>query len=721
MFVTFFNEDQVFADPFAFGGSTIPGFGTTGNLRFTNLIASDFHTFSPRTVNEFRFSWHQRDTLSVVPVNRTSPADLGIEGIVPDDPAAAGPPRVDITGFTTFGNTIQGPQGRDDNTYQFVNNVSHNRGDHHLKFGGEYRTYYQNQTFDFINNGLYFFTGDMGAIFGLPNIPGLNAALSDFARGLSIQYVQNSAGTPRYETSSYSLFIQDDWKVRRTFTLNLGLRYELDKPLVDSENRVNTFRLGQQSTVFPTAPIGMVFPGDAGIPPSTYQTDKNNFGPRFGFAWDVLGDARLSLRAGYGLYYDTVISETTLQFLTAPPFAIQPFTVCTTIDNPLENPVFGGICSPSIQQPFPFQPVSPGQPFDFAAIAPISMTINDPDFKTPYSHQYNINVQWEFIKNYLLEVGYVGTSGINLLARRQINPALLTPTASTANTEQRRVFNQNHPQLAAFGGAVFSGITNQETSANSNYNSLQVTLSKRFSKGLYFQNAYTWSHCIDNASGLRSNVRYNDPRADRGNCDQDIRHRNVVSYIYELPLFKDQNGFAGKVLGGWQISGVTVLQTGTPFNITEPTDRSLSGAGSDRPDWVGTGPLEFFDPRNTNTSLGGPNRAFNGTGGGSATAATNPFFRRVGTGTSVAAGAGRFGSLGRNVFHGPGDIIFDFTMMKRTRVGENKILEFRSEFFNIFNHANFGNPNGNIGNVNFGRITTSRDPRLIQFAVKFHF
>jgi hypothetical protein len=131
--------------------------------------------------------------------------------------------------------------------------------------------------------------------------------------------------------------------------------------------------------------------------------------------------------------------------------------------------------------------------------------------------------------------------------------------------------------------------------------------------------------------------------------------------------------------------------------------------------------LEFFDPRNTNTSLGGPNRSFNGTGGGTATAATNPFFRRVGTGTSVAAGAGRFGSLGRNVFHGPGDIIFDFTMMKRTRVGENKILEFRSEFFNIFNHANFGNPNGNIGNVNFGRITTSRDPRLIQFAVKFHF
>lgn len=720
MFITFFNEDQTFTDPFAFGGSTIPGFGTVGDLRFTNVVVSDFHTFSPATVNEFRFSWHQRDTLSVIPLNKTSPAELGIEGLIPDDPSAAGPPRIDITGFSTFGNTIQGPQGRDDNTFQFVDNVSHNRGNHHFKFGGEYRNYYQNQTFTFINNGLYVFTGDMGAIFGLPNIPGLNGALSDFARGLPIQYIQNSAGTPRYETQSYNAFFQDDWKIRPNLTLNLGVRYELDKPLVDSENRVNTFRPGQQSTVFPTAPLGLVFPGDAGITDSTYQTDKNNFGPRVGFAWDIFGNGKLALRAGYGLYYDTVIAETTLQFLTAPPFAIQPFSVCTTIDNPFEN----ALCSNPIAQPFPFTPASPGDAFDFSSLGTISMTINDPDFKTPYSHQYNMNIQWEFMKNYLLEVGYVGTMGINLLTRREINPALVRDPDEFDNNagdaDPRRVFNQGHPDLDAFGGAVFSNITNQETSANSNYNSLQVTLSKRFSDGFYFQNAYTWSHCIDNSSGLRSNTRWNDPRADRGNCDQDIRHRNVLSYIYELPLYKDQKGFAGKILGGWQISGVTTLQTGTPFNITEPTDRSLSGAGSDRPDFVG-GTVTFFDPRNTDAANGGPNRSFNGTGGGTATAATNPFFRRVGSGTSLAAGAGRFGTFGRNVFHGPGDIIFDFTMMKRTRVGENKVIEFRSEFFNIFNHANFGNPNGSIGSVNFGRITTTRDPRLIQFALKFSF
>src|SRR6185503_11571375 len=349
------------------------------------------------------------DTLSVVPVNHTSPSDLGIEGIVPDDAAAAGPPSINITGFSNWGNTIQGPQGRDDNTFQFVDNINHNRGNHHFKFGGEYRTYFQNQIFDFINSGFYAFTGDMGAIFGLPNIPGLNGALSDFARGLPIQYVQNSAGRPRYETQNYSAYIQDDWKIRPTFTLNLGVRYELDTPLVDSENRVNTFRPGQQSTVFPTAPLGLVFPGDNGITNSTYQTDKNNFGPRVGFAWDVRGNGKLSLRAGYGLYYDTVISETTLQFLTAVPFAIQPFTVCTTIDNPLTNPTFGGLCSADIPQLFPFTPAQPGDDFNFTDLGTISMTINEPNFKTPYSHQYNMNIQWEFAKNYLLEVGYVGT------------------------------------------------------------------------------------------------------------------------------------------------------------------------------------------------------------------------------------------------------------------------------------------------------------------------
>ncbi len=716
IFVSFFREHQTFTDPFAFGGSTIPGFGTSGVLTFTNLVVDDTHVFSSKSLNEVRFSFHRRDTLSVVPVNHTSPADLGISGIVPSDPAAVGPPRVGISGFSNWGNTIQGPQGRKDDTLQFVDNFSHTiNAKHSAKLGGEYRRYVQSQTFDFINNGLYDFTGDVTNALSLPLVPGLNAALSDFARGLAVDFVQNSAGRPQYRTFSYDFYGLDDWKVTDYLTFNLGLRYEYDEPLYDSQNRVLAFRPGQQSTVFPTAPRGIVYPGDAGITRSTYKPDRNNFGPRVGFAWDVLHNQKLSIRGGWGLYYDTVISETTLQFLTAPPFAIQPFVLFTSVNNPWSSSLVH-----NIPQPFPFTPVQPGGTFDYTNIAPISLTVNDPAFITPYSYQYNLNTQWEFMKGYTLEVGYVGSIGHHQLTRQEINPAIPGPGANTGNTDSRRVFNQGNPQNAAFGGSVFSGITDQQTNSNSVYNSLQGTVSHRFSKGFYFQNAYTWGHCIDGASGLRSNNNAFDMHRDRGNCDQDIRHRDALSAIYELPRYKSQKGALGKLLGGYEIAGVFAAQTGLPFDITEGTDRSLTSAGDNRPDVV-NGAVTFLNPRNTDTTNGGNNRFFNGTGGGTATAATNPYFRRVGSGTTFALGAGRFGSLGRNVFHGPGYWNLDLTLIKRTHITEKTNLEFQAAFFNIFNHAQFNNPNGAINSANFGLVSSTRDPRLIQFAMKVNF
>ena len=716
LFVSYFRENQTFTDPFAFGGSTIPGFGTSGVLSFTNLVVSDTHIFNSKSLNEVRFSFHRRDTLSVVPLNHTSPGDLGISGVVAADPAAIGPPRIDLTGFSNWGNTIQGPQGRKDDTMQFVDNFSHTiNAKHSAKVGGEYRRYVQNQTFDFINNGYYIFTGDVTNALGLPLVPGLNAALSDFARGLPVEFVENSAGKPQYRTFSYDFYALDDWKVKSYLTLNLGVRYEYDEPLYDSQNRVLTFRRGQQSTVFPTAPVGVVYPGDTGITRSTYKPDRNNFGPRVGFAWDVFHNQKVSLRGGFGVYYDTVISETTLQFLTAPPFAIQPFVLFTAVNNPWSNSLVH-----NIPQPFPFTPVQRGGTFDYTNIAPVGLTINEANFVTPYSYQYNLNTQWEFKKGYTLEVGYVGSAGHHQLTRREIDPAIAGVGANTGNTDARRIFNQGNPQNAAYGGSVFSGITNQETSSNSIYNSLQGTVSHRFNKGLYFQNAYTWGHCIDDSSGLRSNNNTFDMRRDRGNCDQDVRHRDALSAIYEIPWFKDQKGAAHKLLGGWEITGVFAAQTGTPFDITDSADRSLTSAGDNRPDVVG-GNVVFLDPRNTDTTNGGNNRFFNGTGGGSATAGTNPYFRRVGSGTTFALGAGRFGNLGRNVFHGPGYWNVDLSFIKRTHITEKTNVEFRAEFFNIFNHAQFGNPNGSVASANFGLISTTRDPRLIQFALKFNF
>ncbi|MBI3693885.1 MAG: carboxypeptidase regulatory-like domain-containing protein [Acidobacteria bacterium] len=713
---TYFIENQEFADPFAFGSGSVPGFGTVGKLKFQNLVLRDTHVFSPNLFNEFRASYHRRGTLSVIPVNRTKLSSLGLGKVIPDDPDAEGPPRVDISGFTTFGNTIQGPQGRYDNTFQYIDNMSWTRGKHILKFGGEFRTYSQNQVFDFINNGYYVFDGS-GTQQGLvaKKIPGLSDPLNDFANGFATQFVQNSAGRRGYRTNSPNLFVQDDWKVLSNFTVNLGLRWEYNSSLKDVFDRVNTLRLGQQSTVFPDAPTGLVYPGDTGITRSTYREDLNNFAPRVGFAWDVLKQGKLAVRGGYGLFYDAPISELTLQFLTSAPFAIQPFTLFTDVNNPWQ-----GSRSNPIPQPFPFSPVPRGGRFDFTKIAPISLTVMDPNFATPYGQQWNLQVQTQPFRDWVLEAGYVGSSGVKLLNRRQSNPAIPGPGATTGNTNLRRVLNQNNPLNAKFGGAVFAGITNQLSDANSNYHSLQLGVTKRFSRGFQMSHAYTWGHAIDNASGLRVSSRIDNARADRGNSEQDIRHRYVGSYLWEAPWWKNQDRGLGRILGGWGVSGITTFQTGLVFNITEGTDRCLCTSGNQRPDYIG-GNLTLFDPRSTSAVSGRANSYFDGTGGGTAAADTNPYFRRVGTGTSFALGAGRFGNMGRNVFHGPGLNNWEFSIFKRTKISESHKLEFRAEFFNMWNHTQFQNPDGGIASPNFWRVTTAQDPRLIQLGLRYMF
>ncbi len=713
---TYFIEKQSFSDPFAFGGGSVPGFGTVGDLKFENLILRDTHGFSPNLFNEFRASFHRRKTLSVIPQNRTTLASLGLGTVIPDDANAEGPPWVSITGFTGFGNTIQGPQGRADNTFQYMDNMSWSRGRHFVKFGGEFRTYAQNQVFDFINNGFIAIDGS-GTQNNLVSrmIPGLSPVLNDFANGFATQFIQNSAGRRGYRTRSLNLYAQEDWKVARNVTLNFGVRWEYNTGLKDILDRVVTLRVGQKSTVFPDAPIGMVYPGDSGISRSTYGEDRNNFAPRFGLAWDVIGNGKLAVRAGYGLFYDAPITELTLQFLTSAPFAVQPFTLFTDYKNPWQ----GSRVTP-LPQPFPFTPVPRGGRFNFALIAPIPLTVMDPDFATPYGQQYSLQIQSEPWRNWLLEAAYVGSTGVKLLNRRQINPAIPGPGATTGNTNPRRILNQGNPQNVQFGGAVFGGVTNQLTDANSNYSSLQLSLTRRLSKGLSMLHSYTWGHTIDNASGLRVGSRIDSARADRGNSEQDIRHRYVASFLYELPWLSSQAGALGRILGGWGFSGITTFQGGTVLNITEPQDRCLCTSGNQRPDYIG-GQVTYYDPRLTSTVTGRPNSWFDGTGGGAGTADPNPFFRRVGSGPSVALGGGRFGNLGRNVLRGPGLNNWDFAIFKRVKINESHRVEFRTEFFNMWNHTQFLNPSGDIGSPNFGRVTASQDPRVIQMALRYLF
>jgi hypothetical protein len=703
---TWFLERSDDLAPLPFGGTPLPGFGTTTAGYITNAVLRDAYTLSPTLFNEARVSFHRLAQASVDPVNHTSLQSLGLGAITPDDPGAVGPPDVRITGFSEFGNTIQGPQDRYDDTFQYTDSVSWVHGKHDFKFGGEGRVYDQNQIFDFINNGIYIIDGS-GVENGIGNpIPGLPDPLSDFANGFATLYAQNSAGRRGYRTHAVNLYGQDTWKIRPRLTLTYGLRWEYNSPLVDLNNDVLAFRAGQQSTVFPTAPPGVVYPGDAGVSNSTYSPDYHDFGPRLGFAWDVLGNGKLSVRSGAGIFYDSPITELTLQFLTAPPFAIQPNVLFTQIANPFE----GSVINP-IANPFPFHPVQKGGTFDYTSVAPLALTVMDPHFRNPRSYNWNFQVQYQLGHDWIVDATYVGTKGTSLLNRRNIDPSIPGPGANEGNTDERAILNLNNPLDAQFGGAVFGSVTDQLTDANSIYNALQLHATKRFSHGFSMTHAYTWSHAIDDASGLRTAANVYSRQLDVGNSDFDVRQAYVGTYIYELPFLKNRKGFVGTVLGGWGLSGITTFQTGLPFDIFEPDDRCLCGGGDQNPDYIG-GKVVFFNPRNTNAVPGLPNALFNG----------SVNFARVGTAADFADGAGRYGTLGRNVFHGPGLANWDIAAFKRFRFLEHDSFELRGEFFNAFNHTQFANPDANIGSPTFGQVqSTQVDPRRIQLSARIQF
>ena len=732
MFLSFFTEKNLDAQPFAIFGVPLPGFGDTAANTFYNVTLGDTHTFSPNVVNEATAAYHRLESPAGTPQNRTTPQSLGLTGTFPDDPTEAGPPFVFVNNVN-FGNTYQGPQARYDNQWQYRDSVTWVKGRHTLKFGGEYDAFEQAQIFDFINNGYLVFDGTMTELGLAPAVPGLgiaDPAVNDFASGEAIVYDQATSGNGGYRVKFFAGYAQDDFKIAPNFTLNIGLRYDYGSPITDVYNRLNQFRAGEQSTVYPTAPVGLVFPGDPGVSRSTYSPDYTEFQPRFGFAWDPTGSGRMSIRGGFGMFYNDPETELELQFLGAVPYGFQLFVEgVTDITRPYETSF-----TPLPQSPFPFAPAKPGQPFNFANFAPLGLFFMDPNFTTPYSFQYDTQMQYQVARNWVATAAYVGSQGRHLENRQDIDPALPAPGASSSNESQRDVFNINNPQDAAYGGAVYAGLNEQQSNGVERYSSLQLSLNKNFSNGLFLTNSYTWSHCIDDESGLRGGFAADginpfNANLDIGNCDTDVRQSYVGSVVYNLPFFKDQRGFLGHVLGGFTISSVITLQSGIPFDIYDPTDRSLTGAGDDRPNYIG-GNVVFVDPRgnsyydpNTTDASYNPNlnNYFNGTGGGSPTGSPNPYFARVGSGPSVAQGAGYYGDLGRNVFHGPGILNTDLSVSRAVRVTESQSLTFKGQFFNFFNHAQFLNPDGNISDATFGAVTADRNPRLIQLALQYRF
>ena len=642
----------------------IPGFLADTDYANWNISLSDTHIFSSRMLNVVRFTYNRvdREQLSVVPGNQTY-IDFGVGITRPfaDDVPAGIHTQVDgfFNAFSRF------PLNQFRRYYQFGNELNAALGSHQLRVGGEVTRS--------ILDRAEFFRGDPFLRFR-NNFTG--NALGDLLLGRPSTFEQQAKTESNIRTTEIGVYGQDDWKVSSRLALNLGLRWDPYFPFEDTNDRFGQFLPGVQSSVFPTAPAGAVFPGDPDVPRATIRRRLANFAPRVGFAYDLLGNGRTSVRGGYGVFHSQIRQQANNGINLA-----QPFSLRLTITNPpqgLDNPYA------STGNPFPFTPPSGAAAQTYMFTQPITLSHFDPAFRNAVVQQWNVNVQQE-IAGYVATIAYVGNRGDHLFQSYQKNPA----RPGAGSVDSRRVY-----------APAFGPITTFASVAESAYDALQLSLNKRLTHGFTVLASYTWSKFVDTASGDGDGGSNPfDLSADKGISDLDIPHVFVASFVYDLPKLQSAPSALRHVFGGWQTTGIVLLRSGTPFSVGSGRDNSQSGVNLDRADLVGDPDLP--GDRNRDEVIA---QYFN-----TAAFAQNP--------------AGTFGTSERNVLRGPGYANVDFGLFKDFRglKGSHKI-QFRTEVFNLFNRQNLANPDANLSSPGFGRITnTVGDPRVVQLALKYVF
>lgn len=635
-------------------------------LNHVNLtIEIERHLLNPRTV----FTW--RDLGS-----NLSPAD---NSPFPDN-------SVNVSGYFGTYSGFHWDNGR--NNPFLSDELSIVRGRHTLSFGLNLgKTTIWNRTPFFIDGSATFngqFTGDPRADFLLGDI-------SSFT-----QLSRNEIDLRQFRMAYYA---QDSFKVTSRLTLNLGLRCEPYFPFFETHGRAAFWAPGQQSTRFPNAPLGQLFAFDNNpvIPNrNTIVTkDWNNLAPRVGFAWDPTGQGKWAIRGGYGIFYNGLnIGIRTIRGIYNQPFTRAITVFNTNIIDPYAAPPFNG------DAPFPYSPPTTPEQDKTVPFAPGGNVVGwDAQFVSPYTQQYNFNVQRQLATDWLVEIGYVGSTSTKEFYSHNINPAVYipgvdengNPLSTPANTQSRRLY----PNLGA--------IELESTAANQNYNSLQLKLDKRFSKGLTLMGSYVFSKDLgwnvplgEGGGGTRDPFN---ARLDYGLLNQDVTHRFVMSYIWQLPQFKGAQGVVRHLVGGWGTNGILTWQSGFPFTVRCGCDNSRTGVFQDTADQIGDPNLAGDRPLGAKL-----NEWFD-------TAAFRP--NAVGT----------FGTTGINTLRGPGFFNMDFAVTKKIPITESQNLNFRAEFFNVFNHPSFGNPISSVsaGGL-FGRILSANgSPRVIEFALRYAF
>jgi len=650
----------------------VPTFDQKTTSRARNLSLSDTHVFGTRLINELRLGYNRTGGGQELAVKGLDfAAATGLQG-VSNDPRKLGVPQFTISTFATIFGPPLSLLRRRDNTFQYIDNLTYTHGDHNLKFGGLFTRYQFNPESDNRARGTFTFDGSFS-----------KNAYADFLLGLP-RTSQAGIGDVTMHGRSYLLatYVQDDWKVTPRLTLNLGLRYEYLAPVTDTNGLISTLDLRDIAHprfvatntdvanfvpgVAGRFPLPLVSAQEAGLPSSLVIPTKDMFAPRFGFAWRPFDNDKTVVRGGYGIFYAHPSFNWPFQLkFNLPWLDLKLITATTPVD------VRTVLLAPPA-----------GNTSAFAV---------DPNFRIGYSQQWFFNIQREITNDLLVEANYVGNHGIRLM---QVVSPNEPPPGPGAQGPRRPI-----PQLGIFGYNQSRGY--------SNYNALQLRLEKRATKNLGFTAQYTYAKSLGVNSTLNGSIsefprpqNSRDIRADYGLSAFDHNHRFVTNFVYRLPFgpgmrfLGSTHGFVGKVLEGWQTTGILTFQDGVPFTVRTGSDRSNTGEGADRPDQIGNPELE--------KSQRTIQRYFN----------TNAFMLQA---------QNTFGSAGRNTVRGPGYSNIDFSLIKSTKIIENHRLEFRAEFFNLFNHPNFNIPDRTYISATFGQINAAFPSRDIQFGLKYIF
>ncbi len=813
----FYVDDDAEENPFtrfqAEIPNLLPGFGSDNSTRNQQINISETWTLSPTAQNEIRATYYREAQLTFLTPQRTNlvtnsctgsaasycfngNTDTPLSdangnpiannpklGITPGLGAAyEGLPYVSISGGFTIGNDSEGQLPQIGNTYSLTDNFSKTIGNHNMKFGVDARNQRFDQTLYYNINGYYSYSG------GSENDLQASNLFGNYFLGLPDNYSQGSPQTENIRAYAVYLFAQDSYKIKPTLTLNYGLRWELNQPLADASHRVQTFRPGQADTQFPCTlsptsqaalgatntdcgpgsdneavfPLGLVVPGDKGVPAGLTKTYYSAFAPRVGLAWSPdRFHGKLVVRSGFGIFYNPMEQLVLEQFQGEPPFGGSNSLAAPLFQAPFVSQ--SGTVAPNAFNGF-LEPKR-GQAVDWSAFRPIIMYGElQPNLRTQYTEQYNLQLQQQISSDLVMTLGYVGSQGHRLLATYDLNhgdtqtcldliamgqgcgpysedssyyiPAgtplppgglhlpygptpLLTGGVTPGPITLVGIRKYSSPfcnpltggGCPADGVPVFSSIFAQDVVANSAYNSLQASLEKRFSKGLQFLAAYTWSKSEDDASSFEQSLDPYNPASDRALSLYDARNRFVFSGVWDLPVRKYAGG-RGALVDGWELSGILTLQSGFPIRLDSNVDQELQGSADfeapGRPDIVKT-----FTHRNPRTPLGGD---------------TGYYFDPT---IFATPALGSVGSAPRSICCGPGISGTDLAVQKLTQLGERKTLQFVFQVFNVFNHTQFLNPDGQLGDAQldsngnpeagglFGEVTRVRDPRQIQLAIRF--